>query len=168
MLQLETWNDITPPTKVSMPITVENPIKAAQLQITGGLVGHKTLIQVFMYGFLPFTARVNFGDATEAEIHSSDLLANITSIHDNLHVLSLTHTYREAGEFPITANIFNNVSNVTCSEEFVPIETVTLTTRSPWVIRAPGHVVVTGAVQGGRNLQFLWDFADNYETLVKR
>ena len=152
-----------------MPIMVEHPIKAARLKITGGLVGKKSLIQVFLYGYLPFSAKVNFGDDTEMEIHSNSNSANITSSDKNIHILSLIHTYTDSGEYIITANIFNNVSNVTCSEEFVPIETVTMTTRSPWVIKTPGHVVVTGVVQGGRNLQFLWDFSDNYEeTLVKR
>ena len=132
-------------------------------------MGQKTLIQVFLYGYLPFTVKVHFGDDTETEIHSNSDSANITSRDENLHILSLTHMYRESGEFIITANIFNKVSNVTCWEEFVPIEKVTLTTRSPWVIKTPSHVVVTGTAQGGRNLQFFWEFSDNYEeTLVKR
>ena len=31
------------------------------------------------------------------------------------------------------------------------------------------HVVVRGVAEGGRNLQFTWDFSDDYEeTIVKR
>ena len=37
------------------------------------------------------------------------------------------------------------------------------------MIKTPGHVVVRGVVEGGRNLQFTWDFSDDYkETIVKR
>ena len=168
-VQLEAWNDLTPPTSVEYPIIVEYPIRAAQLQITGGLVGHQTLIQVAVYGYLPFSMVVKFGDSSQIKINSHDSSANITSLEKDLHLVSMTHIFKELGEFQIVGNTSNNVSSVTCSEVFVPIATVSLTTSSPWVIRTPGHVVVTGVVEGGRDLQFTWDFADNFEeTLVKR
>ena len=169
VVRLEAWNDLTPPISVELPIIVEHSITDAQLQITGGLVGHKSLIQVAIFGYLPFCTVVDFGDGTEKEICNQNSFANITSLEKSLHLVSITHIYSEYGEFLVRGIISNTVSNVTCSEVFVPIVSISLLTRSPWVMKTPGHVVVTAVVEGGRDLQFIWDFSDNYEeTLVKR
>lgn len=169
-VQLEAWNDITPPTKAALRVIVEIPIKAVQLQIIGGLVGQETLFLVDVYGYLPFRITVDFGDGTRQKINIFDSFANLTTVEsDYLHYLSFTHVYENLGEFLIVVNVFNNVSNVTTSEVFVPIASVSLTTGSPWVMKTPGHVVVTGVVEGGQDLQYFWDFSDSFEeTLWKR
>ena len=166
---MEAWNDLTPPITVELPIVVENSISAVQIQITGGLIRHQTLIQVAVFGYLPFCTDVAFGDGADAEICSRDPAASITSLEKELHLVSVLHVYTEYDEYLVQAVISNTVSNRSCSEVFFPIVSVSLTTRSPWVIKTPGHVVVRGVAEGGRNLQFTWDFSDDYEeTIVKR
>ena len=82
---------------------------------------------------------------------------------NDIHDIRLKHVYKTGGEFNITVMVSNNVNSLVIWELFSPITTMTLTSRSPWIIRSPGHAVVKATIQGGKDLNYVWNFSDNFE-----
>ncbi|XP_053374214.1 polycystin-1-like [Mercenaria mercenaria] len=158
-VRVEAFNDVArQPVSASLPVLVQNVIEDVDLEIVGNLVGKRTQIIVFVAGYHDFVVDINYGDGENEIVYSSDPVAMATG--DSDFKVYLAHVFEMPGEYNIVVNVSNRVSSVVSARLFIPIEDITLTTRSPWVIRSTGHVVVKAVVTGGRDLTFIWNFSD--------
>jgi hypothetical protein len=166
---VEAFNDVArQPLSATLPVLVQSVIEEVDLKIIGNLLGKATQIIVSVNGYHDFGVEIDYGDGESENFSETDPVAMVTN---DTHILVyLAHVYETLGEYNITVNVSNQVSSIFTTELFIPIEDITVTTRSPWVIRSTGHVVAKAVVTGGRDLTFTWNFSDErtYENSVIR
>ena len=152
----------------TLHVLVQTVIEEVDLKIIGNLLGKATQIIVSVNGYHDFMVNIDYGDGESEVIYSTDPVAMV--INDTHILVYLAHVYDTQGEYNVTVNVSNQVSSLSASEVFIPIEDIFLTTRSPWVIRSTGHVVAKAIVTGGRDLAFTWNFSDErtYEKSVTK
>lgn len=160
MLTVQAFNDVTKqPTLAELSVTVQSIIEDVDFEIIGDLVGRATEIVLYVPGYYEFMAEIGYGDGESELVYSYNPV--VLETEDGDFKVYLSHIYEFPGEYNVTVNVSNSVSSVVLSEIFIPIEDITLTTRSPWVIRSTGHVIVKAVVTGGRDLRFTWNFSDS-------
>jgi len=169
-LTVEAFNDLTSePVSASMSVQVGDKIRNVHMAIQGDIVNKHTVVHVTLVGLGPFYIIIQYGDGYTDTLNSTDPIAMVTSVdiqsneQNDIHDIRLKHVYKTGGEFNITVMVSNNVNSLVIWELFSPITTMTLTSRSPWIIRSPGHAVVKATIQGGKDLNYVWNFSDNFE-----
>lgn len=159
-LVVQAFNDVTKqPASAELSVIVQNVIENVEFEIIGNLVGRATEIVLYVPGYYEFMAEIGYGDGESELVYSYN--PDVMETDDGDYKVYLSHIYKFPGEYNVTVNVSNSVSSVVLSEMFIPIEDITLTTRSPWVIRSTGHVIVKAVVTGGRDLRFTWNFSDS-------
>ncbi|XP_052802584.1 uncharacterized protein LOC128232845 isoform X2 [Mya arenaria] len=175
VLQVSAFNDVTHKTHTaSLNVKIvnashENTIHHVGLSLLGGLVGEETYFKLNITGRHFSQIDLVFGDGTKMSLTSHSSSVMITSLRDDLHIVYLKHRYLSAGLYDVKANVSNSISSFEATTKFSPIVNVTLTSKSRTLIQTPGHVVAIAYVEGGENVNFVWNFSDGFgETLIRR
>ncbi|KAL4222250.1 Polycystic kidney disease [Mactra antiquata] len=170
ILHVEAFNDVTrQPLTASFPFVVHNVTNEdklnvklqVQFQIIGNLIGESTHLHINVTGHPEFVLEINYGDGESEIIHSSDPVV-IAMGTFNFRVFS-SHVFSSPDIYNITVNASNDISWDIAMETFIPISNITLTTRSPWILRTMSRVTVQATVTGGENLAFRWNFSDPFQ-----
>lgn len=163
-LEVEAFNEVTTlPMATSMTIYVGDKIHDVQMRIVGNVVGRETVFYIAISSLDFFFIDIDFGDDQMDYLYSGDPVAMVTQVQENLHHVAVKHVYDFGGDFNVTVNVSNNVNSFVIWEVFCPIIELTLISRSPWIITSPGHAVVKATVKGGRDLNYIWSFSENFE-----
>lgn len=167
---MEAFNDVTrQPLTASFPFVVHNVTDDDVLlvklqvgfQIIGNLVGQQTHIYINVTGHPDFVLEINYGDGETETVYSSDPVVIAMSTFN--FKIFCSHVFTLPGQYDVMVNVSNKVSSDIAMETFIPISNITLTTRSPWILRTMSRITVRAVVTGGEDLVFKWNFSDPFQ-----
>lgn len=163
-LKVEALNEVTTvPISANITVKIASEITDLRMGIFGNIVGKETVFLVTIESLDLFSVEINYGDGQSDYLDPIDLIAMVRNKNGTKTTLTFLHIYHTGGDFNVTVNVINDVDSFMIWEVFSPIISMTLTSWSPWVIRSPGHAVVKATVKGGKDLDYIWSFSDNFE-----
>ncbi|CAH1789073.1 unnamed protein product [Owenia fusiformis] len=153
------------------PVFVQHPISHVTITAPPVILHSTSRITVDITGDRPFSATLDFGDGVDVQLTSEDSdigLQIVPQVREGLvpvYRFTKQHLYGGVGSYFIRTNVSNQVdwyiqSKNTTVEE--PISGIVLTTEDDPLVMIGNSVTVTATVQNGNNLEFVWNFHDQY------